>query len=198
MSEYTQGVCHDGAAILKDGQPLTIEQILEALQERDALAFSKKNLIQQCQTAEAERDRILNKLRSLNHGDASDSWHWMGDGNDHLDSLTCPILISAEDLKAVFDERDALAAHADQLSKVAEKICTVAPEYLDHLATDAAYVLRNPPAASLAHHDARILREYAYKLEADEAPDAEAGDMWDASQCAEWMREQADKAEAQQ
>ncbi|WP_438454970.1 hypothetical protein [Vreelandella venusta] len=35
MSEYTQGVCHDGAAILKDGQPLTIEQILEAFQERD-------------------------------------------------------------------------------------------------------------------------------------------------------------------
>ncbi|MGM0825655.1 MAG: hypothetical protein ACQEUY_13160 [Pseudomonadota bacterium] len=38
MSEYTQGVCQDGAAILKDGQPLTIEQILEALRERDALA----------------------------------------------------------------------------------------------------------------------------------------------------------------
>ena len=37
MSEYTQGVCRDGAAILKDGQPLTIEQILEALRDRDAL-----------------------------------------------------------------------------------------------------------------------------------------------------------------
>ncbi|MGP9696184.1 hypothetical protein ACT3UG_01095 [Halomonas sp. AOP27-A1-34] len=35
MSEYTQGVCHDGAAILKDGKPLTIEQILEGLRERD-------------------------------------------------------------------------------------------------------------------------------------------------------------------
>lgn len=35
MSEYTQGVCADGAAILKDGQPLSIEQILEALRERD-------------------------------------------------------------------------------------------------------------------------------------------------------------------
>lgn len=37
MSEYTQGLYHDGAAILKDGQPLTIEQILEGLRERDAL-----------------------------------------------------------------------------------------------------------------------------------------------------------------
>ncbi|MDR5887520.1 hypothetical protein [Vreelandella janggokensis] len=35
MSEYTQGVCDDGAAILKDGQQLSIEQILEALRERD-------------------------------------------------------------------------------------------------------------------------------------------------------------------
>lgn len=38
MSEYTQGACRDGAAILKDGQPLSIEQILEALREREALA----------------------------------------------------------------------------------------------------------------------------------------------------------------
>ena len=38
MSEYTQAVCHDGAAILKDGVPLTVEQILEALRERDAMA----------------------------------------------------------------------------------------------------------------------------------------------------------------
>lgn len=35
MSEYTQGLCHDGAAILKDGQPLTIEQILEELRKGD-------------------------------------------------------------------------------------------------------------------------------------------------------------------
>ena len=29
--EFTQGVCEDGAAVLMDGQPLTIEQILELL-----------------------------------------------------------------------------------------------------------------------------------------------------------------------
>lgn len=29
--EYTQGVCHDGAAILKDGSPMTIEEILAEL-----------------------------------------------------------------------------------------------------------------------------------------------------------------------
>lgn len=31
MIQYTQGICQDGAAILKDGQPMTIEEILEEL-----------------------------------------------------------------------------------------------------------------------------------------------------------------------
>ena len=31
MSEYTQGVCHDGAAVLKDGNMMTIGEIIEEL-----------------------------------------------------------------------------------------------------------------------------------------------------------------------
>lgn len=31
MPEFTQGVCSDGAAILMDGQPITIEEILQKL-----------------------------------------------------------------------------------------------------------------------------------------------------------------------
>lgn len=37
MSEFTQGVCADGAAILKDGVMLTIEEIIELLRQGDAL-----------------------------------------------------------------------------------------------------------------------------------------------------------------
>lgn len=33
MSEYTQGVCEDGAAILKDGQQMTIDEILAELRQ---------------------------------------------------------------------------------------------------------------------------------------------------------------------
>lgn len=33
--EYSQGVCGDGAAILEDGRPLTIEDILQKLRELD-------------------------------------------------------------------------------------------------------------------------------------------------------------------
>lgn len=37
MSEFTQGVCADGAAILKDGVMLTIEEIIELLRQSDKL-----------------------------------------------------------------------------------------------------------------------------------------------------------------
>ena len=43
MCEFTQGICHDGAAILKDGEPLTIEQILTGLRNGEkALADLKE------------------------------------------------------------------------------------------------------------------------------------------------------------
>jgi chromosome segregation and condensation protein ScpB len=46
MPEFTQGVCEDGAAILMDGDPLTIEEILERLRlgvcdEVDAARYRK-------------------------------------------------------------------------------------------------------------------------------------------------------------
>lgn len=33
MNEYTQGVCQDGAAILKDGQQMTVDEILSELRQ---------------------------------------------------------------------------------------------------------------------------------------------------------------------
>lgn len=37
-------------------------------------------------------------------------WHWMGDGTDDLPSLTCPVLIQPEQLRALVEERDRLTA----------------------------------------------------------------------------------------
>ena len=45
MSEYTQGVCQDGAAILRDGKPLTIEEILDGLRHADELAEALGSLL---------------------------------------------------------------------------------------------------------------------------------------------------------
>lgn len=44
MSEYSQGICDDGAAILRDGQPLAIEEILQRLRQRDELLAALKSL----------------------------------------------------------------------------------------------------------------------------------------------------------
>lgn len=151
--EGVNAVIEELAARLKRIEFLNQQNTI--LQEQcDALALRNTGLIQQCSAAEQQRDTHLNKLRTLNHGDASEAWHWMNDGNDQLESLTCPILISAEDLKGIFEERDALAAHVCQLTSIAEKVCTISPEYLDHLASDAAFVLKTTPTTSLARCDA--------------------------------------------
>ncbi|WP_193090824.1 Mce/MlaD family protein [Halomonas colorata] len=115
-----------------------------------------------------------------------------------------PVLV-----KELVEERDALAAHVEALSSNAVALANACENKTDlplhkwavkcaMLVNRVYKAAEEKPTTTLARHDANILREYADKLEADEAPDAEAGDMWDASQCADWMREQADKAEAQQ
>jgi len=37
MPEYSQGICQDGAAILRDGKMLTVEEILEKLRKAEAI-----------------------------------------------------------------------------------------------------------------------------------------------------------------
>ena len=121
-------------------------------QERDALAARNTGLIQQCKAAEHQRDTHLNKLRTLNHGDASEAWHWMNDGNDQLESLTCPILISAEDLKGIFEERDALAAHVERLKEAGEAAALEAPS-VTQAAIAWGEVCEQSPTTSLTRRD---------------------------------------------
>jgi hypothetical protein len=42
--EYTQGICEDGAAILREGQPMTIEEILDALRDSEQLKAEVERL----------------------------------------------------------------------------------------------------------------------------------------------------------
>ncbi|HBJ28854.1 hypothetical protein, partial [Cobetia sp.] len=88
MSDYTQGVCHDGAAILKDGMPLTIEEILEVLRERDQLDELLKAAGIDAQEIKAENQQLRNKRDELNR-----------------------------EVGEEIDERDALAAHVVELVK---------------------------------------------------------------------------------
>ena len=58
MSDYTQGVCEDGAAILKDGQPMTVEEVLDRLRECDALAARYTALADEVRTLIQDSDGL--------------------------------------------------------------------------------------------------------------------------------------------
>lgn len=60
--EYTQGVCQDGAAILKDGQPMTVEQIVEELRLTEEMARCLNECLDQVNEA------ITVTMRSGNRG----------------------------------------------------------------------------------------------------------------------------------
>lgn len=71
MSEFTQGVCDDGAAILRDGKQLTIEEILIGLNRAEALAKNArkklnafKNINNMCWKAKVrgEKEITVNEI----------------------------------------------------------------------------------------------------------------------------------------
>lgn len=41
---------------------------------------------------------------------AGNYWHWQGDGEDYVESLTCPILISADKMRGILAEVEAMRA----------------------------------------------------------------------------------------
>jgi hypothetical protein len=89
----------------------------------------------------------------------------------------------AEGRPSIGQERDGLASHLERLKKM---FMAGADD------EEIGEVLSNTPFASLGHRDGELLSDTANQLEDAEGPDAEAGDMWDASQCAQWIREQAE------
>ena len=60
MIEYSQGIAADGPAILKDGQPLTPEQIVSDLNKLNEIAIKLLNHYEESiEYAEAEADWLL-------------------------------------------------------------------------------------------------------------------------------------------
>lgn len=58
----------------------------------------------------AEIKRKAGKLEAENEAlrreRQGEIWYWQGDGEDHLESLTCPVLIEAADLRELLKEAD--------------------------------------------------------------------------------------------
>ena len=49
----------------------------------------------------AENKRLRENLRISHALNTDEIWYWQGDGEDHLESLVCPVVISAEALAAL-------------------------------------------------------------------------------------------------
>ena len=63
-------------------------------------------------------ERTWNKLELLAHREKAKGnyWCWQGDGEDHLESLTCPVLVSAAQV------RELLAARSKAFEEAAEAV----------------------------------------------------------------------------
>ena len=46
---------------------------------------------------------LQNENEALRRERQGEVWYWQGDGEDHLESLACPVLIEADDLRALLE-----------------------------------------------------------------------------------------------
>lgn len=49
-------------------------------------------------------EKLADENAALHRERAGEVWYWQGDGEDHLESLTCPVLIEADDLRALLEK----------------------------------------------------------------------------------------------
>lgn len=65
MSEtaYTQGTCEDGAAILRDGQPMTAEEILDALRDSEQLKAEVERLTAEVKYLDGQRQWLEGEVK---------------------------------------------------------------------------------------------------------------------------------------
>jgi len=55
-----------------------------------------------------EAAKLQNEVAALHRERQGEVWYYQGDGEDKLESLTCPVLIEAEDLRAIVARSEAL------------------------------------------------------------------------------------------
>jgi len=65
MCEFSQGICADGAVILKDGQQMTIEEVLELLRTIQPLKDAINEALEWNWLDEDRPEWLFDKLSSL-------------------------------------------------------------------------------------------------------------------------------------
>lgn len=67
-------------------------------------------LVEHCKRADKRLAELTSQLNAVRLYEQKEVWYWQGDGEDHLGSLVCPVVINAEDLRELL--RKAVAAVA--------------------------------------------------------------------------------------
>lgn len=83
--------------------PQVVRELQEALRENETLKAREVGHVQQMQLQLKEIAELRIKLQQHIDKATGTYWAWQGDDTDHLESLTCPVLIPANDLRELED-----------------------------------------------------------------------------------------------
>ncbi len=68
--------------------------------------------------AEIERLQVSLKVATEADSQRVGYWVWQGDGHDHLESIMCPIMIHAEDMRGLIAEIERLQDQSARLAAI--------------------------------------------------------------------------------
>lgn len=72
--------------------------------------FKFDTLVDHCKVLDAEIARLRAELNQARLYEDNAVWHWQHDGEDFLESLTCPVVIPASQLRELLADRPTLPA----------------------------------------------------------------------------------------
>lgn len=99
-----------------------IKKVGRSSQFSDTVLISKK-----------QYNDLKHTLKMNNHIAANEWWCWQRDEEDHLESLTCPVLIPAANLRDIVAERDSLKEKVAELEKEATFLDSIDTEWQRHV-----------------------------------------------------------------
>lgn len=104
--------------------------ISEIAAERDARAKAERKAEEAFREVAAglERERALRAELAAVKTDVDGVWLWQGDGRDHPESLSCPVVMSADTLREMVDARAKAEAKVANLRESIEKALAAGAE----------------------------------------------------------------------
>jgi hypothetical protein len=71
---------------------------------KEDLERKLNNVLAAYKTLQEDNERLYEMANMVHAKESSEYWSWQVDEDNHLESLTCPVLISAEALRELLDE----------------------------------------------------------------------------------------------